>query len=137
MRDSDADIAINTLNKLITQELKAARAGSCQGNRPLEECATTRSNAYAFARDKIKEALADAVEERDAGNPFLPRRDELVTQDMHTCDFVRPVVFGSRVPRVPVLRGPVQGGVRSVRRLHVEAWIQAGQDGAARDVLAV
>ncbi len=86
MRDSDADIAINTLNKLITQELKAARAGSCQGNRPLEECATTRSNAYAFARDKIKEALADAVEERDAGNPFLPRRDELVTQDMHTCD---------------------------------------------------
>lgn len=29
MRDSDADIAINTLNKLITQELKAARAGSC------------------------------------------------------------------------------------------------------------
>lgn len=60
MRDSDADIAINTLNKLITQELKAARAGSCQGNRPLEECATTRSNAYAFARDKIKEALAKA-----------------------------------------------------------------------------
>nr|DAY94962.1 MAG TPA: hypothetical protein [Caudoviricetes sp.] len=70
MRDSDADIAINTLNKLITQELKAARAGSCQGNRPLEECATTRYNTYAFARDKIKEALADAVEERDAGNPF-------------------------------------------------------------------
>lgn len=26
------------------------------------------------------------MEERDAGNPFLPRRDELVTQDMHTCD---------------------------------------------------
>lgn len=48
MRDSDADIAINTLNKLITQELKAARAGSCQGNRPLEECATTRYNTYAF-----------------------------------------------------------------------------------------
>lgn len=86
MRDSDADIAINTLNKLIDQELEAASAGSCQGNRPLEECATTRYNTYAFARDKIKEALADAVEERDAGNPFLPRRDELVTQDMHTCD---------------------------------------------------
>lgn len=86
MRDSDADIAINTLNKLITQELKAARAGSCQGNRPLEECATTRSNAYAFARDKIKEALADAVEERDARNPFQCQRDELVAQDMHTCD---------------------------------------------------
>lgn len=26
------------------------------------------------------------MEERDAGNPFLPQRDELVTQDMHTCD---------------------------------------------------
>ena len=86
MRDSDADIAINTLNKLITQELKAARAGSCQGNRPLEECATTRSNAYAFARDEIRKALADAVEERDARNPFQCQRDELVTQDMHTCD---------------------------------------------------
>ena len=86
MRDSDADIAINTLNKLITQELKAARAGSCQGNRPLEECATIRSNAYTFARDKIREALADAMDERDALNPFLPQRDELVTQDMHTCD---------------------------------------------------
>ena len=59
MRDSAADIAINTLNKLITQELKAARAGSCQGNRPLEECATTRYNTYAFARDKIKEHTCD------------------------------------------------------------------------------
>lgn len=27
-----------------------------------------------------------AVDERGAGNPFLPQRDELVTQDMHTCD---------------------------------------------------
>jgi hypothetical protein len=26
------------------------------------------------------------VDERGAGNPFLPQRDELVTQDMHTCD---------------------------------------------------
>lgn len=26
------------------------------------------------------------MEERGAGNPFLPQRDELVTQDMHTCD---------------------------------------------------
>lgn len=31
-------------------------------------------------------ALADAVEERDEENPFLPQRDELVTMDMHTCD---------------------------------------------------
>lgn len=86
MRDSDADIAINTLNKLITQELKAARAGSCQGNRPLEESASIRYHAYINARDKIREALADAVEERDARNPFQCQRDELVTQDMHTCD---------------------------------------------------
>lgn len=86
MRNSDADIAIDVLNKLIAQELEAASAGQRYGNRPLEECATIRSNAYTFARDKIREALADAVEERDAENPFLPQRDELVTQDMHTCD---------------------------------------------------
>lgn len=30
--------------------------------------------------------LVAAVDERGAGNPFLPQRDELVTQDMHTCD---------------------------------------------------
>lgn len=86
MRDSDADIAINTLNKLIDQELKAASAGMRDGNRILEECASTRYHAYTFARDEIGKALADAVEERDAENPFLPQRDELVTQDMHTCD---------------------------------------------------
>lgn len=86
MRNSDADIAIDVLNKLIAQELEAASAGQRYGNRPLEECATISSNAYTFARDKIREALADAVEEREEGNPFLPQRDELVTQDMHTCD---------------------------------------------------
>lgn len=86
MRNSDADIAIDVLNKLIAQELEAASAGQRYGNRPLEECATIRSNAYTFARDKIREALADAVEERDARNPFQCQRDELVTQDMHTCD---------------------------------------------------
>lgn len=66
MRNSDADIAIDVLNKLIAQELEAASAGQRYGNRPLEECATIRSNAYTFARDKIREALADTVEERDA-----------------------------------------------------------------------
>lgn len=86
MRNSDADIAIDVLNKLIAQELEAASAGQRYGNRPLEECATIRSNAYTFARDKIREALADTVEERDARNPFQCQRDELVTQDMHTCD---------------------------------------------------
>lgn len=81
MRNSDADIAIDVLNKLIAQELEAASAGQRYGNRPLEECATIRSNAYTFARDKIREALADTVEERDARNPFQCQRDELVAQD--------------------------------------------------------
>lgn len=86
MRNSDADIAIDVLNKLIAQELEAASAGMRFGNRPLEESASIRYHAYLNARDKIREAFADAVEERDALNPFLPQRDELVTQDMHTCD---------------------------------------------------
>lgn len=86
MRNSDADIAISTLNKLIAQEYEAASAGMRYGNRPLEESASIRYHAYLNARDKIREALADAMDERDALNPFLPQRDELVTQDMHTCD---------------------------------------------------
>lgn len=86
MRNSDADIAINTLNKLIAQEYEAASAGQRYGNRPLEESASIRYHAYLNARDKIREALADAVEERDTENPFLPQRDELVTMDIHTCD---------------------------------------------------
>ena len=144
MRDSDADIAINTLNKLITQELKAARAGSCQGNRPLEECATTRSNAYAFARDKIKEALADAVEERDAGNPFLPRRDELVTQDMHTCDlcgrWCSPTACGGvdsgRSGRGRSRRmGGMSAGCRSIRLRGGAPMIYLIVDGELVDIL--
>lgn len=86
MRNSDADIAIDVLNKLIANEYEAASAGQRYGNRPLEESASIRYHAYLNARDKIREALADAMEERDALNPFLPQRDELVTQDMHTCD---------------------------------------------------
>lgn len=86
MKDSEADIAIDVLNKLIAQELEAASAGMRFGNRPLEESASIRYHAYINARDKIWEALADAVEERDARNPFQCQRDELVTQDMHTCD---------------------------------------------------
>lgn len=86
MKDSEADIAISTLNKLIDQELAAMRAASRDGNRPLYEISSTRYHAYLTAKDEIRKALADAVEERDAGNPFLPQRDELVTQDMHTCD---------------------------------------------------
>lgn len=86
MRNSDADIAIDVLNKLIANEYEAASAGQRYGNRPLEESASIRYHAYLNARDKIREALADAMEERDALNPFLPQRDELVTMDIHTCD---------------------------------------------------
>lgn len=58
MRNSDADIAIDVLNKLIAQELEAASAGMRFGNRPLEERASIRYHAYINARDKIREALA-------------------------------------------------------------------------------
>lgn len=86
MKDSEADIAIGTLGKLIDQELAAMRAASRDGNRPLYEISSTRYHAYLTAKDEITKALADAVEERDAENPFLPQRDELVTMDIHTCD---------------------------------------------------
>lgn len=85
MRNSDADIAIDVLNKLIAQELEAASAGMRFGNRPLEESASIRYHAYINARDKIREALADAVEERDARNPFQCQRDELVTEVCADC----------------------------------------------------
>lgn len=42
MRNSDADIAIDVLNKLIAQELEAASAGMRFGNRPLEESGLRR-----------------------------------------------------------------------------------------------
>lgn len=86
MKDSEADIAIGVLNKLIDQELEAVRAATRDGNTPFGGYAQTRHNAFLYARDEIRKALADAMEERGAGNPFLPQRDELVTQDMHTCD---------------------------------------------------
>ena len=86
MNNTGADIAISTLGKLVDQELAAMRAASRDGNRPLYEISSTRYHAYLTAKDEITKALADAVEERDAGNPFLPQRDELVTMDIHTCD---------------------------------------------------
>lgn len=86
MKDSEADIAIGVLNKLIDQELEAVRAGQRYGNKLLEESSSIRYHAYLAAKDEISKALADAVEERDEGNPFLPQRDELVTMDIHTCD---------------------------------------------------
>lgn len=127
MRDSDADIAIDVLNKLIDQELKAASAGMRDGNRILEECASTRYHAYTFARDEIRKALADAVEERDARNPFQCQRDELVTQDMHTRTspgwrpMCAPTACGGldsgRSGRCRSRRiGGMSGGCRSIRR---------------------
>lgn len=86
MKDSEADIAIGVLNKLIDQELEAVRAATRDGNTPFGGYAQTRHNAFLYASDEIRKALAAAVDERGAGNPFLPQRDELVTQDMHTCD---------------------------------------------------
>lgn len=86
MNNTGADVAISALNKLTDQELAAMRAASRDGNQPLYEISSTRYHAYLTAKDKITKALADAVEEREEGNPFLPQRDELVTMDIHTCD---------------------------------------------------
>lgn len=86
MRDTAADIAIDVLNELIAQELEVVRAASRDGNRTLYESSSILYHAYNTAKDEIRKALADAVEERDGSNPFLPQRDELVTMDMHTCD---------------------------------------------------
>lgn len=86
MNNTGADIAISTLGKLIDQELEAVRAASRDGNRTLYESSSIRYHAYLTAEDEIGKALADAVEERDAENPFLPQRDELVAMDIHTCD---------------------------------------------------
>ena len=100
MKDSEADIAIGVLNKLIDQELEAVRAATRDGNTPFVGYAQTRHNAFLYARDEIRKALAAAVDERGAGNPFLPQRDELVTQDMHTCD-LRALAGGVQVPSIP------------------------------------
>lgn len=86
MSNTDADIAISVLNKLITQELASASAAYRDGDRTLYKSSSIRYHAYLAAKGEIKKALADAVEERDAGNPFLPQRDELVTMDIHICD---------------------------------------------------
>lgn len=122
MKDSEADIAIGVLNKLIDQELAAMRAASRDGNRPLYEISSTRYHAYLTAKDEITKALADAVEERDAENPFLPQRDELVTQDMHTCDLcgrrVSSPVYALHVAdEVPAGEGHFVGHVPAVRKV--------------------
>lgn len=59
MKDSEADIAIGVLNKLIDQELEAVRAATRDGNTPFVGYAQTRHNAFLYARDEIRKALAD------------------------------------------------------------------------------
>lgn len=86
MRNSEADIAINTLNKLARKELDIVGDAIRDDYRNLKEAPSIRFHAYTTARDEIRRALAAAANESDAENPFLPQRDELVTQDMHTCD---------------------------------------------------
>ena len=58
MKDSEADIAIGVLNKLIDQELEAVRAATRDGNTPFVGYAQTRHNAFLYARDEIRKALA-------------------------------------------------------------------------------
>lgn len=86
MRNSEADIAINTLNKLARKELDIEGDVIRDDYRNLKEAPSIRFHAYTTARDEIRRALSAAANESDAENPFLPQRDELVTQDMHTCD---------------------------------------------------
>ncbi|MCM0692000.1 hypothetical protein NBH13_01895 [Bifidobacterium sp. M3-R-103] len=127
MKDSEADIAIGVLNKLIDQELEAVRAATRDGNTPFGGYAQTRHNAFLYARDEIRKALADAVEERDGSNPFLPQRDELVnggremsdeqtnpfelqygeltTRDMHRCDFCRTLVSSPVYEVIAIFNG--------------------------------
>ena len=58
MKDSEADIAIGVLNKLIDQELEAVRAATRDGNTPFGGYAQTRHNAFLYAKDEISKALA-------------------------------------------------------------------------------
>lgn len=58
MRNSDADIAINTLNKLIAQELASASAAYRDGDRTLYKSSSIRYHAYLAAKGEIRKALA-------------------------------------------------------------------------------
>lgn len=54
MKDSEADIAIGVLNKLIDPELEAVRAATRDGNATFGGYAQTRHNAFLYARDEIR-----------------------------------------------------------------------------------
>lgn len=105
MKDSEADIAIGVLNKLIDQELEAVRAATRDGNTPFGGYAQTRHNAFLCARDEIRKALADAVEERDGSNPFELQYGELTTRDMHRCDFCRTLVSSPVYEVIAIFNG--------------------------------
>lgn len=105
MNNTGADIAISTLGKLADQELAAVRAASRDGNRPLYEFSSTRYHAYLTAKDEIRKALADAVEERDGSNPFELQDGELTTMDMHRCDFCRTLVSSPVYEVIAIFNG--------------------------------
>ena len=86
MKDSEADIAIGTLEKLADREFEAVCAAARDGNAPFGSYAQTRHNAFLQARNEILKALANAMRKRDAENPFALQDGELTTMDMHTCD---------------------------------------------------
>lgn len=58
------------LNKLIDQELEAVRSATRDGNTPFGGYAQTRHNAFLYARDEIRKALAiiEHRERRRGGN---------------------------------------------------------------------
>lgn len=97
MKDSEADIAIGVLNKLIDQELEAVRAATRDGNTPFVGYAQTRHNAFLYARDEIRKALAAAVDERGAGNPFLPQP----SWSRRICTPAICAAGGVQVPSIP------------------------------------
>lgn len=86
MRNSDADIAIGVLNKLIDQELEAVRAATRDGNTLFGGYAQTRHNAFLYARDEIRKARTEAVAERLFGLKWALRKDstEIIHEEWRT-----------------------------------------------------
>lgn len=86
MRNSDADIAIGVLNKLIDQELEAVRSATRDGNTPFGGYAQTRHNAFLYARDEIRKARTEAVAERLFGLKWALRKDstEIIHEEWRT-----------------------------------------------------
>ena len=65
MKDSEADIAIGVLNKLIDQELEAVRAATRDGNTPFGGYAQTRHNAFLYA--SLYNKYEDKLEKMSGG----------------------------------------------------------------------